>query len=270
MSRLTESLDHVRLLDDLAKKKTVIHRLHPLVKLMTTAAFLVFVISFDRYAVTGLLPFVLFPVILLSFAELPAAPIFKRLLAIGPFIIGIGILNPLLDRHSVYLGSWNISGGWLTFLSILIKSALTVTAGILLIATTGIDKLAAALRLLRIPRILVLQLLLTYRYLSVLIEETARMMRAYSLRAPGQKGLKISTWGSFAGQLVLRTFERAQRIYRSMILRGFDGEYYSGVQPRPGPADLAYLFGWCAFFLLARLYNLPLLIGLLITGAVSR
>ena len=121
-----------------------------------------------------------------------------------------------------------ISRGWVTFLSILIKSCLSVGISLLLIATTGMDILAAALRMLKVPKIFVLQLLLTYRYISVLIEEVSRMMRAYTLRAPSQKGIHRSVWGSFVGQLILRTFDRAQRIYQSMALRGFKGEYHTG------------------------------------------
>ncbi len=270
MSKLTEALYHVRLLDDLARQDSPIHRLHPLVKLLTTVAYLAAVVSFDRYTVSGLAPLVLFPVIIFVLADLPAAPIIRRLLLIEPFIIGIGILNPLVDRQPVLIAGAAVAGGWLTFLSILIKSSLTVTASLLLIATTGIDKLAAALRLLHVPRVFVLQLQLTYRYLSVLIEETARMMRAHSLRAPGQKGLERRLWGPFAGQLLLRTYGRAQRVYQSMVLRGFDGEYRTASATTARWTDAAWLAGWCAFFLLARLFNLPDLLGSLITGAFSR
>lgn len=80
-----------------------------------------------------------------------------------------------------------MSRGWITFASILLKSLLTITAALILICTTGMDKLAAGLRMLKVPRLFVLQLLLTYRYISVLIEEVSRSIRAYKLRAPSKK-----------------------------------------------------------------------------------
>lgn len=267
MSRLSDSLYHVRLLDDLARKGTGIHRLHPLAKALTTLVYLVTVISFDRRAVGDLIPFILFPILVLTWADLPAAPILNRLLLAEPFIIGIGILNPLLDRQPVSLAGFSIASGWLTFFSILAKSSLTVAASILLIATTGIERLAAALRQMGVPRIFVLQLVLTYRYISVLIEEAARMMRAHSLRAPGRKGLSRALWGPFAGQLLLRAYDRAQRVYQAMSLRGFDGEYRTGRQAAFALADTAWLLGWSAFFVFARLFSLPTLLGNLITGA---
>ena len=100
------------------------------------------VVSFGRYEIASLLPFVFYPVLIFAFAEIPLAPILKRILLVTPFIIGIGILNPVFDQQTLFL--WIvISRGWLTFLSILIKSGLTVTVSLLLIATTGMDRLAA-------------------------------------------------------------------------------------------------------------------------------
>lgn len=266
MSKLTDSFYNIRLLDDLARKDTVIHRLHPLIKLLTTAVYLIVVVSFGKYEISRLIPFIFYPVLLFSLAELPVAPLLKRVLFVEPLIIGIGILNPILDTQPVMLGSIAISRGWVTFLSIFIKCGLTVTVGILLIATTGMDRLASALRMLKVPKIFVLQLLLTYRYISLLIQETSRMLRAYSLRAPGQKGIHSSIWGSFAGLLILRTYDRAQRVYDAMSLRGFTGEYHTGDNDKIGLFDFVYLAGWSLFFIAARFYNIPMLIGELFTG----
>lgn len=269
MSKAINSLYNMRLLDDLARKDTSIHRLHPLVKLITTVVYLAVVISFERYEVNGLIPFVFYPLIILMLSELPPLPILKRVLMAAPFIIGVGILNPVFDNHTVSIGRISISRGWITFLSITIKSGLTVTSTILLIATTGMDKIAAALRMLKIPRIFVLQLLLTYRYISVLIEEVLRMSRAYSLRAPGQKGIQRSAWGSFAGQLLLRTFDRAQRVYESMALRGFNGEFNTGKLLKISVKDILFLAAWSMFFVIARFYNIPMIIGSLFTGVIK-
>ncbi|AET66212.1 cobalt ABC transporter, permease protein CbiQ [Desulfosporosinus orientis DSM 765] len=266
MANIMNSLYNMRLLDDLAQQGTGIHKLHPLMKLLTTVIYLTVVVSFGRYEIGGLLPLLLFPIMIFTLAELPVKPILLRILIVSPFILGIGILNPLFDQQSIIIGGREISRGWITFISILLKSGLTVTAALLLIATTGMDRLAGALRMLKVPRLFVLQLLLTYRYISVLMEEVARTLRAYSLRAPEQKGVHKSAWGSLAGQLILRTFDRAQRIYEAMCLRGFDGEYHTGEVKGIRGWDWLYFISWVSFFLLARMYNIPMLLGSLITG----
>ena len=76
------------------------------------------------------------------------------------------------------------------------------------------------------PKLLTALLLLTYRYVEVLLEQAGIMTTAYHLRAPGQKGIAVSAWGSFLGQLLLRSMDRAEDLYESMELRGFTGEFY--------------------------------------------
>lgn len=268
MLNIMNSIYDIRLLDDLARRETSIHRLHPLAKLLTTAVYLIVVVSFDRYEISRLLPLFFYPILIFAFAEIPVKPILKRLLWVEPFVIGIGILNPVFDPQMITFAGIEISRGWITFLSIFTKGSLTVIAALLLIAVTGMDKLAEALRMLRVPKVFVLQLLLTYRYISVLMEEVGTTLRAYSLRAPGQKGIQRHAWGSLVGQMFLRTFDRAQRVYQAMILRGFTGEYITGSNSKMRLADFAFLAGWSLFFIIIRIFDLPMLLGLIVTGVI--
>lgn len=264
MPSLQDALIHMRLLEDLAVKHSFVHRLHPLAKLLTAVMFIAAVVSFDRHAVIRLFPFLLYPVLVLALADLPAGPVFRRVLFVEPMILGIGILNPLFDRSVVLIAGLPVNSGWITFLSLAVKGTLTVLAGALLVSTTGMEPIAASLRMLRVPKGFVLQLLLTWRYLSVLLEEVLRMMRALQMRAPGRQGVEPAQWGSFAGQLLLRTFDRAQRVHQAMLLRGFDGEHRTGALPHPGWGDAAWLLGWTAFLAAARACDLPLLLGKLL------
>ena len=67
-----------------------------------------------------------------------------------------------------------VSGGWLSFLSILIKFVLTVSTAFLLIAVTSFPGICEALERLKLPKVFVIQLLFLYRYLFVLLEESPR------------------------------------------------------------------------------------------------
>lgn len=266
MSKIMNSIQDIRSLDELALKGSFIHRLHPVVKLLTTIFYLVVVVSFDRFEIFGLLPLFFYPIIIFAFADISITPILKKLLYIEPFIIMVAVFNPIFDNQIISINGFYITSGWITFISILIKSLLTVTTAILLISTTGMDKIAEALRFLKVPRVFVLQLLLTYRYITVLLEEVNRILLAYSLRAPEQKGINPKAWGSLAGQLLLRTFDRAGRVYEAMCLRGFVGEYNSGQDKKIKARDIFYLIGWIVFFTIERFYNIPIIIGRLLTG----
>jgi cobalt/nickel transport system permease protein len=267
MSKFETAWNNVRTLDELAAQKTFIHQLHPGATLLTTFFFIVSVVSFGKYDLLALLPLVLYPVVLISLAELPARYLFKRLLIALPFVLFVGVFNPFFDRVPLLqIGGVAISGGWISFLSILLRAALTLLAALILIATSGWNQLAAALLKIKVPRIFVMQLLFLYRYLSVLMEETSAILRAHTLRSSPGKGLGFKVWGSLLGQLLLRTMSRAERIYQAMLCRGFTGEIRILRSRRLNHRDLLYCGCWSVFFLAVRLFNIPQLIGSFMTG----
>ena len=265
MSKLMNSIVAIRSLDDLSLRDNFVNALNPLVKLLVVLAYIIFVVSYGRYDIAGLLALAIFPVIMIPIADIPARLLIKRLLVVLPFIVLIGIFNPLFDREPAVFAGVVLARGWIAFFSLFLKGVLTVTAALLLIATTGMENMSAAFRHLRVPRLLVLQILLTYRYISVLLEEANNTIVAYSMRAPLQKGNHYKVWGSLAGQLLLRTYDRAQRIYVGMRLRGFEGEYNTGQTPAVHARDLTFLAGWFIFFIAARILNITGLFGNLFT-----
>jgi cobalt/nickel transport system permease protein len=119
------------------------------------------------------------------------------------------------------------------FLSIAVKSWISVQAAILLSATTRFPDLLAALRQLGVPRLLVAVTGLMWRYLFVMFEEVTRLLRARTSRStnsiPGKKAGGSLRWrakvaGGMAGSLFLRSLERSDRIYAAMLARGYTGE----------------------------------------------
>jgi cobalt/nickel transport system permease protein len=264
VSTAARSLAELHILESLSRGDSGVHRLRPLAKLITTVLYLVAIGSTGRREVVGLLPFVLYPVIILSLAGLPAKPFVKRIAAVSPLVLLIGVLNPVFDRSSVSFGGYEVAGGWLVFASISLKCVLAVWAALLLVATTGMDGVAEAMRSLRLPRVFVLQTLLAYRYVSLLIEEVATSLRAHELRSQGRRGVGKEARGSLPGRLLVRTYERGVRIHEAMQLRGFDGEYRAGGPKEVRAADLAFVGIWLAFFACARFIDIPLLLGSLV------
>ncbi|MDF2986989.1 MAG: cobalt transporter, inner rane subunit CbiQ [Eubacterium sp.] len=261
MADIIGSVLEFKHVDELSKQKNLINNIHPLVKLMLTLIYICTLASFNRYETSGLLPFFLYPTVVIIICDIPVGKIIKRVLMIEPFIIFAGILNPILDRNPVQIGGISLAGGWLTFISLVIKSTLMVTAGFLLIATTGIDDIAKTLSLLKVPSVFVLLFLLTYRYIFVLMDEAGRLMRAYQMRAPQQSGINIKVWGSMVGQLLIRTYNRAQVIYQSMVLKGYRGKYNTFIGKKIKSGDVVYLVIWILFIAVSRVYNIPLLIS---------
>jgi cobalt/nickel transport system permease protein len=125
--------------------------------------------------------------------------------------------------------------GLLRFVSILIRSWLSVQMAILLVAVTRFPDLIHALEHLRIPAVLTTIIVFLYRYLFVLTDEVFRLLRAREARsaaAPGSKSGGGVLWrarvaGNMAGQLFLRSYERSDRIYNAMVARGYSGHLYT-------------------------------------------
>jgi cobalt/nickel transport system permease protein len=98
----------------------------------------------------------------------------------------------------------------------------------------------------------------------VLTDEAQRMMRARSLRAFNKRGTGIKVYNSMLGQLLLRTMDRAQRIHRAMLCRGFTGDIRLNKELKIRTFDLVFFAGWLAFFIMVRSSNLPQAVGQLV------
>ena len=209
-------------LEQLATGSTYIHQLHPLVKLLASAVLIVTVVSFDRYALRWLIPYIFYPTILMALSETPYAMLFKRLLIALPFCLFAGISNVILDRSTAFaINGITVSYGLLSLFTILFKTYLCVMSVLLLVSVTPFSELTGAMRRLRMPNIFITMFEITYRYIGLLLYEAYSMYIAYSLRSTNKKGIAIRDMGNFIGQLMIRSFDRADRVYNAMKCRGY-------------------------------------------------
>ncbi len=254
-------------MDELAAQDSPMHRLSPSSKLFLTVLYIFVVVSFDKYDFTGLFVMLLFPVAGYQAGMIPVHTCFYKLRIVMPLVCAVGLFNPIFDREVMtWVFGLGISGGVVSMATLMMKGVFCLMASFLLIATTSIEEICGALRKLHFPKILSSLLLLTFRYISVLLGEVSVMTEAYQLRAPGQRGLNISAWGSFLGQLLLRSMDRADALYESMELRGFHGEFYYAGGRAVNRRSWLVAAVCAALIVSARLYNVPALLGLLITG----
>ena len=262
MNKMEKALWELSEMDELAAQDSPIHRLSPTAKLLTAIAYILVVVSYHKYDLSGLIVMLLYPVLLFQLSDIPITVCFYKLRIVLPLVMAVGLFNPFFDRAPFfYLGTVPVSGGVISMLTLMLKGVLCLMVSFLLMATTPIDSLCAALRKLHIPGMLVTLLLLTYRYVGVMTEELAVMTDAYHLRAPGQKGIHVSAWGSFLGQLLLRSMDRAQELYSSMLLRGYHDHFHYAPMKTFDLRDGLFLVGCVAIFLLLRFVNIAQLLG---------
>ena len=95
------------------------------------------------------------------------------------------------------------------------------------------------------------------------------MDRGRRQRSFGGRGIGLSHAGPLLGTLLLRSWDRADRVHRAMKARGFDGTL---PDPRPGRFGLRetlFLLGWGALLVSLRLVDVPALLGRLATGGAA-
>jgi cobalt/nickel transport system permease protein len=234
---------HVHFLDPYRARQSLIHGLDPRVKLVLTLAFIL---------TTALVPSGAWPVYILLLAfvlsiellsELGIWYVLKRAFLALPFVLAafpviFTMAGPPIFQFAI--GKWAFTAslpGLERFISVSLKSWISIQAAIVLASSTPFPELLLAMRAIRIPRLLVAIFGLMWRYMFVLVDEAIRLLRARSARSgssdPASKKVGGSlAWrarvtGGMAGNLFLRGFERSDRIYMAMLSRGYDGEVRS-------------------------------------------
>ena len=241
-------------LEQLSAGSSCIHRLHPLAKLSASAVFIVTVVSFNRYALGHLIPFIFYPALLMALSETPHSMLFKRFLVALPFCLFAGISNVIFDRSAAFaIGCITVSGGVVSLVTILFKTWLCVMAVLILVSVTPFSDLTGEMRRLRIPGIFITMVEMTYRYIGVLLNEAYNMIIAYSLRSFSRKGIEMRDMGSFAGQLLIRSFDRADRVYTAMKCRGYEIQSILYKGRRPVLKDIVF---FVIIFLLCMIFRL--------------
>ena len=226
---------HFNTFDHYQGHATWVHGLDPRVKVLASVAFIVS---------TALLPDGAWLAYMLSWGCVIAlvlaagiAPWFviKRSLLVLPFLLAAVTVIFTLPGEVLWQGPWGMTAtdaGVQRFLSIVLRSWISIQMAILLTATTRFPDVLHALRHLKVPAILVAILAFMYRYLFVLADEAGRLLRARSARSaqlPGSSASPSLAWraavaGGMVGQLFARSLARSDRVYAAMLARGYQGE----------------------------------------------
>ena len=228
MKNLNSALQEITQLNTSAHGSSVMHKLHPMGKLLLTIMYIAMLMSFGKYQIFALAGMSIYLFIGFHLSQLSFKEGLWRLRLILPLVSMVGLANPFFDSHNFFVGGWTINAGWISFITLMLKGIFAVMSSYLLIATTTIEQICYALRLIH-----------------------------------------FKAWGTLAGQLLLRSIDRANALYDSMLLRGYHGEfYYGGTFAAWSKKDWRYLLSMCLLLLLLRLLPWSLLYTKLLGGKV--
>ncbi|MFO7662213.1 MAG: cobalt ECF transporter T component CbiQ [Chloroflexota bacterium] len=259
---------HTNAFDRYLDRESAVHQLDPRVKVLIALGFIISVAllpdgAWVAYGVAFLL------VMGLSLAaRLSPLTVFKRSLVGLPFLLAAVTVLFTIPGQVLWQGPFGVTltdGGLIRFTSIMARSLVSLQAAVWLTATTRFPDLLHALRHLKVPAILVSIIAFMYRYLFVLADEVQRLLRgraARSGRRPGLKsggsiGWRASVTGHMAGQLLVRSLDRSERVYNAMLARGYRGEMLTMSPHMMHPVDwLALVAGFVALLLLQGIARL--------------
>jgi cobalt/nickel transport system permease protein len=228
---------------DQYSRNSTLYGFDPRVKLVATIAFVV-ALSFLK-EILALLIALAFIAVLVMISRIPIRH-FSRVFSISlPFIAVASI-------------GLSLTSGAVPALAMALRIATSVMVLLLLVTTTPFFDMLKALRWFRVPYVFCSLLLLTYRYIFVMVEELELMNMARRSRGFSLKGSLLSmdvfkTLSFTAGMVLVRSHERSRKIYDGLLARGFRGEIRTLRPPRARPRDAVYIVTFGAIIVILAL-----------------
>lgn len=231
--------------EEFAQGTSLLHRLDSRVKIIIAGLFALQIAITQEldialcYLVLGLC----FP----SLAKLKFSLVLKRLLFANTFILFIWLTLPFSYESTDVISfgpiSISLQGVHLATL-ITIKANAALITFISLLATSHAVAIGHGLEKLKVPDKLCYLLLFSYRYIFVIHHEYLTLLRAAKMRC-FQATTSIHTYQTYAylfSMTLVRSHNRAKRIYEAMLLRGFTGKLHTLSTSKLCKIDYIFLF----------------------------
>lgn len=214
-------------IDKYAWLDSPIHRLEPRIKILSFTV-LIFSAVFVGNIPAALLALAV-ALLILIVSRLPVRFVLQRSTPILVFVLPILLLMPLTVPGTPIwsAGPVAFTEEGLSYAALItIRAVAAIVLVLTLLGTQRIEATLRALSLLRVPGVIVQMLFFTYRYIYVMMDEflsiwSAMRAKGYTLR-PNRYGLSII--GNLVGMLLVKSYERAERVYCGMEARGYRGK----------------------------------------------
>lgn len=215
---------------------SVIHRMDPRVKLVTTMLFIVslFLVSnFIGYVIAGI-----FLVCLIKLSKVPFRFIVRGMKAIVFLLILAVVFNLFLTPGEAIFTLWKLTitkeGLWMAVFMAVRLTFLIIGSSLMTLTTTpnqltdGMEKLLSPLKKLHVPvHEIAMMMAIALRFIPILLEETDKIMKAQIARgADFESGNLIKKAKSLVPLLVplfLSAFRRANDLAMAMEARCYRG-----------------------------------------------
>ncbi|WP_353683911.1 cobalt ECF transporter T component CbiQ [Thermodesulfovibrio sp. 3907-1M] len=215
-------------LEEFSEGSSFLHKADPRLKVIVFSIFSILCATASGLKTPSL--FLLYSVFSVFIARLRIKPLFSRLSMTNFFILFIWIFVPVSYPGNPYISFAGLKishEGLLYALSITLKANAIIIATITLLGTSSINALAHAMLHLKAPKKLVTVFFLFYRYITVIHDEYLKIKRAVIARGfvPRTNLHTYRTYAYIVGGMLIKSYERAEEIYKAMLCRGFQGYF---------------------------------------------
>jgi len=207
-----------------------IHRLDPRIRIICASLLSIptALVQSPLQALTALICGIVFMMV----ARLTISLVAKRLIIVNAFILFLWLLVPITTpgTPAFHIGPIVITAEGLKLSTLItLKSNAIVLILMALLGTIKIQDLGPALQRLRVPNKLCHILLFTYRYIFVIHHEYILMRQAMTARGfkPTTSSHTYKTYAWLVGMLLIKSWDRAERVHNAMKCRGFKGQFYT-------------------------------------------
>ncbi len=184
---------------------------------------------------------------LVVLAHVPWLVLRRRLLPLNAMV---GVLAVLLPISAPGLPCFHVGPLALSWAGLSLAGLIALKANAILLVLTALlstiepVRLGHALQWLHCPEKLTQLFLFTVRYLDVLHSEYARLTSAMRVRGftPRLDAHTLRTYAYLAAMILVRAFDRSERIHAAMKCRGFRGRYPAPVPEALTRMDAAFAF----------------------------
>ena len=218
------------MIEELNSYDSFIQRLDPRVKIVVVFLFSVVVAVSNRFVV--LITALAISLLIVFMAKTPVKEIIRRLVPVNMLILFLWFFLPFTfaGEPLFFMGPLAATcEGVLYAARITIKSNAIMLMLIALVTSTSIFTLGHAMHELGIPKKIVHLFFFTFRYIHVIHREYVRLANSMKIRGfcPGTDLHTYRTFAYMLGMLLVKSFDRAQRVHNAMLCRGFKGNLYS-------------------------------------------
>ena len=207
---------------------SLLSQLKPEIKIVSTFMIVLSIAFLSLDNTVSIMVQTLIVLLMINLSKIKVSTYFKRLSIDIPFVL-FALFLPFLSKgdNTVIFEFFSLriyETGFYEMISILIKITLCVSLAIVLTATTSNIEIIYGLQKLKISPLLISILSFAIRYIDVFIDEFKRVKVAMKSRGYDQKGLRgLKPIAYASGAMLIRGYERGERVYNSMISRGFNG-----------------------------------------------